>query len=167
MSSARTLRTLVVAFGVALLGLLSVVPTQAAESGPVVFDAQLTRHGVFENCGTFNVTFIAHINAHFEQFFSDSGQLVLERRHVQFTGTLTNATSAASVPYEGNFIRTLDVLANTLTLEGLINMTALPDEGVVAMAAGRNEVNATTFALISESGQTMSSYRAAICQILA
>jgi hypothetical protein len=131
-----------------------------------VFDVQITRHGVFESCGAFNVNFVGEINAHYEQFFDHSGQLILERRHVQFTGTLTNSTTGVSVPYEGNFIRTLDVTANTLTLEGMIDKTEVPGQGVLAIAAGRNVVNATTFALISESGHTMSSYHAAICQIL-
>jgi len=43
----------------------------------VVFDVQLTRHGLFEHCGAFNVNFVADINAHYEQFFNDSGQLTL------------------------------------------------------------------------------------------
>ena len=165
MLSTRRMRPLFLAFGLAVLSMLSTVPAQAA-SGPLVFDVQFTRHGVFENCGSFNVNFIAKIDAHYEQFFNDSGQLTLERRHVQFAGTLTNATSGVSVPYEGNFIRTLDVSANTLTMEGMIDKTAVPGGGVLAISSGQNVVNATTFALISQSGQTRSSYDAAICRIL-
>ncbi len=113
-----------------------------------------------------SVNFVADINAHLEQFFTSSGQLTLERRHVQFSGTLTNTTSGAALPYEGNFIQTRDVSANTITTDGVFRKTEVPGEGVLAIAAGRTVLNATTIAVISESGQTQETYNAAICSLL-
>ena len=159
------LRKTIWALGAAILSVLCMAPVQATASGPMVFDVHLIRHGVFTNCGAFNVNFVADINAHYEQFFNDSGQLTLERRHVQFTGTLTNATSGASVPYEGNYIRTWDVSAGTITIVGERRKTEVPGEGVLAIAAGRLFINTTT-GVISESGQTDENYNAAICRLL-
>lgn len=162
----NSLRTVLGAIAISMVSVLMSGPAPVAASGPVIFDVHLTRHGLYENCGSFNVTFVADINAHFEQFFNDSGQLVLERRHVQFTGALTNATTGASLPYEGNFIATRDVAANTLTNDGVFRKTEVPGEGVLAIAAGRTVLNATTFAVISESGQTPAAYNDAICRLL-
>jgi hypothetical protein len=156
-------RNMVWALALMAVGVLSIVPAQA--DGPLEFDTHVDRQGVFESCGTFNVNLVAHIDAHFEQFFDASGQLALERRHVQFTGTLTNAITGASVPYEGNYIRTLDVPAGTVSLIGLRRETAV-DGQVLAMAAGSLLINTRTGATISESGRTDESYNAAICALL-
>jgi hypothetical protein len=167
MHKVKALRRLVWAAGVAVVTALSiVVPAQAADSGPVVFEVQIVRHGVIADCGTFAVNFVANIDAHYEQFFNDSGQLTLERRHVQFTGTLTNATTGATLPYEGNFIRTFDVAAGTVSLIGERRKTEVSGQGVLAIAAGRLVIDTKTGTLISQSGQTDESYSAAICSLL-
>ncbi len=166
MHKIKTLRTFVWAVGVAVVAALSTIPAQAADSGPVVFDVNLVRHGVFASCGSFAVNFVASIDARYEQFFNDSGQLVLERRHVQFTGTLTNATTGATLPYEGNFTRTFDVAASTVTLVGERRKTEVSGQGVLAIAAGRLVINTRTGAIVSESGRTDESYNAAICSLL-
>ncbi len=166
MQSIKTLRTFVWALAVAVVTALSIIPAQAADSGPVVFEVHLVRHGVFDNCGSFAVNFVANVDAHYEQFFNDSGQLVLERRHVQFTGTLTNATTGASLPYEGNFTRTFDVAASTVTLIGERRKTEVSGQGVLAMSAGRLVIDTKTGTIVSESGRTDESYHAAICSLL-
>src|SRR5690349_8940470 len=132
MQSIKALRTLVWAAGVAAVAAFSIVPAQAADSGPVVFEVHLARTGVYASCDSFAVKFVANIDAHYEQFFNDSRQLVLERRHVQFTGTLTNATTGASLPYEGNFTRTFDVASGTVTLIGERRKTEVSGQGVLA-----------------------------------
>jgi hypothetical protein len=162
----KTLRTLVWAFGVAVVAALSIVPAQAADSGPVVFDVHLVRSGVFANCGSFAVNFVSSIDAHYEQFFNDSGQLVLERRHVQFTGTLTNATTGATLPYEGNFTRTFDAGASTVALIGERRKIELSGQGVLAIAAGRLVIDIRTGSLVSQSGQSDEDFTAAMCSLL-
>lgn len=166
MYSIKTLRTFVWAVGVAVITALSFVPAQAADSGPVVFDVHLVRNGVFASCGSFAVNFVANIDAHYEQFFNDSGQLALERRHVQFTGALTNATTGATLPYEGNFSRTFDVAASTVTLVGERRKTEVTGQGVLAIAAGRLVIDIKTGTIVSESGRTDEGYNAAICSLL-
>lgn len=166
MHSVKVLRTLVGALGVAVVTVLSAVPAQAADSGPVEFDVHLVRSGVAQSCGSFVVNFVSNIDAHYEQFFSDSGQLVLERRHVQFTGSLTNSATGATLPYEGNFIRTFDVATGTVSLIGERRKTEVAGQGVLAIAAGRLVVDTRTGTIISESGQTDESYNAATCSLL-
>jgi hypothetical protein len=166
MHSVKTLRTLVWAVGLAVASALSVVPAQAADSGPVVFDVHLVRSGLFASCGSFSATFVSSIDAHYEQYFNDSGQLVLERRHVQFTGTLTNATTGANLPYEGNFIRTFDVGAGTVSLIGERRKIEISGQGVLAIAAGRLVIDTRTGSLLSESGQTDEDFTAAMCSLL-
>ena len=166
MHSIKKMRTFVWAAGIAVATALSVVPAHAADSGPVVFDIHLVRSGMAADCGSFGVNFVADIDAHYEQFFGDSGQLVLERRHVQFTGTLTNANTGATLPYEGNFTRTFDVAAGTVTLIGERRKTEVSGQGVLAIAAGRLVVDTRTGAVVSESGRTDEAYTAAICSLL-
>jgi len=166
MHSIKALRAFVWTVGVAAAAALSIIPAQAADSGPVVFDVHIVRSGVFADCGSFAVNFVANIDAHYEQFFNDSGQLVLERRHVQFTGTLTDATTGATLPYEGNFTRTFDFATGTVTLIGERRKTEVSGQGVLAIAAGRLVVDTRTGSLISESGQTDEGYSAAICTLL-
>jgi hypothetical protein len=167
MHSIKALRTLVWTVGVAAAGAFSIIPAQAADSGPVVFDVHIVRSGVYASCGSFAVTFVSNIDAHYEQFFNDSGQMVLERRHVQFTGTLTNGTTGATLPYEGNFTRTFDVASGTVTLIGERRKTEVSGQGVLAIAAGRVVIDTRTGTVISESGQTDEGYTAAICSLLA
>jgi hypothetical protein len=100
-----------------------------------------------------------------ESFYDDAGHLVLSRRHMTFSGTLTNVATGVSVPYQGEATITIDPVAGTRTVTGQTRRTDLPGQPPL-LASGR-----TVFALsapptvLDEAGLTPESYGAEICAI--
>ena len=79
-------------------------------------------------CNGFTINFTFRADTHSDQTYDAAGNVVLEMRHVVFTGTLSNSTNPAKVvPYAGNFLRTMDYKANnTLTFSGLLSTVGSP-----------------------------------------
>ena len=146
----------------------------ASASAPVIFTATLTAttpdfnfsctaYGYsFDTLATFTVT------RHFIQFYDDGGNLVKEIRHVDFTGTLYRSDDLSkTVPYAGNWTRTLDVAANTVTSAGLFRYSHPDGSGIVALDAGRTIQDATTFDTLSDTGPTQVEWQMGVCAYLA
>jgi len=139
-----------------------VVPAFA--SGPLIVTLPFTISGPYgaAQCSLFAT---GGGTRHVETFSDASGNVVLVRRHVIFSGTLSNTATGQAVPYIGDFNVTLDVLANTLTSTGLLRKTVLPGQPPI-IAAGRI-VTTASFPpqLISDAGLTVDTYNATICQL--
>jgi hypothetical protein len=146
----------------------------ASASAPVIFTQTLnvttpspniacTPYGYsFGTLATFTVT------RHFIQFHDDAGNLVKEIRHVDFTGTLYRTDDLSkTVPYAGNWTRTLDVAANTVTSTGLFRYSHPDGSGMVALDPGRTVQNATTFATLSDTGPSQTEWQMGVCAYLA
>jgi hypothetical protein len=116
----------------------------------------------FEVLSTFTVT------RRSIQFSDDSGHLVKEIRHVDFTGTLYRSNDLSkTIPYAGSFTRTLDTIADTVTTSGLVRYSHPDGAGIVALAPGHVVVSASTFDLITEAGISGAVWEAGVCAYLA
>src|SRR5438876_11949119 len=161
-----------------LLVLLSIALVPCAFAGtasanaPVIFTRTLTvttpgfnfsctPYGYsFDTLATFTVT------RHFIQFYDDSGTLVREIRHIDFTGTLYRSDDLSkTIPYAGKFTRTFDPATNTITITGLSAYTHPDGSGMFAVDPGRTVVNPPT--LISDTGPTRIEWQMAVCAALA
>ncbi|HZC52581.1 MAG TPA: hypothetical protein VE441_08800 [Mycobacterium sp.] len=128
---------------VLLVGLaLALVPTSgAAAAAPVITHTtdQISQPIPFGiDCGSFKVLVAFEADGANINFDSDTGQLVKQIRHVQFSGTLSNSSDLAkSVTYEGDFTRTWDVVANTTTFTGVHFKVLVPGQGILALDTAR------------------------------
>ena len=119
---------------------LGVAPALASASGPVItFDNDTAPQTIIDwgDCHGFRIdaTFMAQRRN--ENFLDAQGNLILQRRHVDFSGTLYNAANPShALPYAGHFTRTLDIAASTLTFNGLLAHVIVPGSGVMLLAAG-------------------------------
>jgi hypothetical protein len=155
---------------VAALGLA----TAASASAPVIFTQELdsttpspniacTDYGYsFDTLATFDVV------RHYIQFNDDSGNLVKEIRRVDFTGTLYRTDDMSkTVPYAGNWTRTLDVAANTVVSTGRFRYNKQDGSGLISLDAGRTVQDGTTFDTLSDTGPTQIDWQKAVCAYLA
>ena len=132
----RTLLTLAATFAIAAL----TVPAAALADGPVIShnnDATPQTIQEWGDCPTFTIdaTFMAQRRN--EDFYDPQGNLVFERRHIDFTGTLYNESSPLrAVPYEGHFTLTFDFTTGTVTNKGLVTHVIVPGSGVINLTAG-------------------------------
>ena len=133
----HTLDRLPSALLVGLLALLVLAARPAAAAGPVITDEAFGGTVLETYCGAFQVRADFSGERRFIRFYDEAGALLREVRHVSFTGTLTNTTSGAVIPYEGSFTRTFDAEAQTVTITGLRSQTVLPGEGAVEVVAGQ------------------------------
>jgi hypothetical protein len=146
-SRSRTIAASAAVFLAAIVSLAGVLATAANASGPVItFNNDPAPRSVddWADCAGFQIdaTFMAQRRN--ETFYDSSGQPVLQRRHVQFTGTLFNAAAPSkSVTYTGDFTRTFDFTTGDLTLNGLDSHAVVPGGGVIELNAGDTVVSAT------------------------
>lgn len=102
------------------------------------------------------------------EFSDDSGHLVKEIRHVDFTGTLYRSDDLSkTIPYAGRWTRTFDAIADTVTTSGLVRYSHPDGAGMVALAPGHVVVNASTFDPITEAGISGAEWEAGVCAYLA
>lgn len=146
-SHSRTIAASAVVFVAAIAVLAGVLATAANASGPVITlnndPAPLSITG-WADCVGFQIdaTFMAQRRN--ETFYDSNGQPVLQRRHVQFTGTLYNAAAPSkSVTYTGDFTRTFNFATGQLSLNGLDSHVVVPGGGVIELNAGDTVVSAT------------------------
>ena len=110
----------------------------------------------FDTLATFTVT------RHFIDFYDGTDNLVKEIRHVDFTGTLYRSDDLSkTVPYAGNWTRTMDVAANRVTSTGLFRYSHPDGSGMVALDAGRTVQDGRTFDTLSDTGPTQTEWQKA------
>ena len=143
-------------------------------SAPVIFTqtTTVTKPGPNIACTpygySFNTLATFTVIRHTIQFYDDSGNLAKEIRHVDFTGTLYRTDDLLkTIPYAGNWTRTLDVAANTVTNTGLFRYSHPDGSGMVALDAGRTVEDATTFNTLSDTGPTQIEWQMGVCAYLA
>jgi hypothetical protein len=155
---------------IAALGLAA----SASASGPVITTTELNQTTPVPNISCTDYGYSFDTLATFDvvrrniDFYDDSGNLVKEIRHVDFTGTLYRTDDLSkTVPYAGTWTRTLDVAANTVTNTGLFRYSHPDGSGMVALDAGRSVLDATTFDTLSDTGPTEIGWEQAVCTYLA
>jgi hypothetical protein len=165
------MRRLLVLLSFALLPL--VFAATASADAPVIFTQTLTVSTPSPNIActpygySFNTLATFTVTRHFIQFY-DGSTLVKEIRHIDFTGTLYRTDDfSKTIPYAGNWTRTLDVTANTVTSTGLFRYSHPDGSGMVALDAGRTVQDASTFATLSDTGPTQIDWQMGVCAYLA
>ena len=146
----------------------------ASASAPVIFTQELNQTTPVPNisCTTYGYSFNTlatfDVVRHYIQFYDDSGNLTKEIRHIDFTGTLYPSDDLSkTIPYAGNWTRTLDVAANTVTSTGLFRYSHPDGSGMVSLDAGRTVQDATTFDTLSDTGPTQTEWQMGVCAYLA
>jgi hypothetical protein len=146
----------------------------ASASAPVIFTAELNQTTPVPNISctaygySFNTLATFDVVRHYIQFYDDSGNLVKEIRHIDFTGTLYRTDDLSkTIPYAGKWTRTLDVAANTVVSTGLFRYSHPNGSGMVSLDPGRTVQNASTNATLSDTGPTQVEWQQAVCAYLA
>ena len=115
-------------------------PAASFATGPVISRHDDTTPQTIEewgDCPTFTIDATYMANRRNEDFYDAEGNLVLERRHIDFSGVLYNHDNPnRSVPYEGDFTLTFDFSAGTVSNTGLVTHVVVPGEGVINLTAG-------------------------------
>jgi hypothetical protein len=164
----------------ALLGsivLVLAIATAASASPPVIFTATLTvpapdPNDVNFECGPYGYDFDVlssfTVTRHFIQFYDNAGNLTKEIRHIQFTGTLYRSDDLSkTIPYAGNWTRTMDVAAGTVKNAGLARYSHPDGSGMVSMDAGLTIIELPDFDLAKDTGQLGPEYESGVCAYLA
>jgi hypothetical protein len=101
-------------------------------------------------------------------FYDEAGGLVKEIRHVRFTGTLYNSTDPSkSIPYEGNFTRTVYPAENTVIFTGLHFAVHTPGMGVPALEVGRAIIDLVSGEqTFTDGNHNREDFAAEICRLL-
>ena len=138
MSLLSSPRSLLAVATVAMGALL--IPAASVASGPVISqNNDTTPQTIIEwgDCPGFMIDATYMANRQNEDFYDSQGNLVLERRHVSYTGVLYNDSNPSkSLPYSGTFILTLDFVAQTVKNSGLVDHVIVPGQGVINLTAG-------------------------------
>jgi hypothetical protein len=146
----------------------------ASASAPVIFTQELNQTTPVPNISctvygySFNTLATFDVVRHYIQFYDDSGNLVKEIRHIDFTGTLYRTDDLSkTIPYDGKWTRTLDVAANTVVSTGLFRYSHPDGSGMVSLDPGRTVQDASTFNTLSDTGPTQVEWQQAVCAYLA
>ena len=157
-----------VPFGLACMLLLATAATASA-SPPVITEVVQVRVDVpflEQPCPQgFDVLYSATIYRRSVTTLDEAGNVVLERRHVNFAGTLKNSITGASLPYTGHFTRVFEPATGRLTFVGLVRRTTVPGIGTIELDAGISVIDDPTGDTLFEAGRH--EYNARICDLLA
>ena len=152
-----------------LLVAVSLTARQAAADAPVITTdvIRVTNPVPFDQgpCPTFNVLATFTVERRNITFY-ENGSPQRQIRHIDFEGTLYNALTGYSVPYDGRWTRTQDYVENTLTYTGRRFRVHVPGGGVLALDVGRTVLDFSTNPpqVIFEAGQH--EFKAQLCGIL-
>ena len=154
--------------GLACTLLLATAATASA-SPPLITEVVQVRVDVpflDEPCAEgFEVRYSATINRRSITTLDVAGNVVLERRHVDFTGTLKNSMTGTTLPYTGHFTRVFEPATGRLTFIGLVRRTTVPGIGTIELDAGISVIDDPTGDTLFEAGRH--EYNARICDLLA
>lgn len=124
-------------------GIAGALNTQSAFADAPTISKAVPFSGAFddggETCGGFGVLATYGGERTYIDFYAADGTLLEEIRQITFTGTLTNDTTGASVPYSGRFVRTYDAADDTIKITGLSDRV-----GGVAVTAGQTLIGLDT-----------------------
>jgi hypothetical protein len=161
---------------IVLLGGLMVGHSTASAAGPTIIDETLTPPvpvtfslATCQDQGFDVLVTSLTINRRRIDFYDDAGVLVREIRHVAFTGSLANAVTGKTVPYDGHFTFDFDYVAQTVTNSGLYLRVHVPGEGVLALKSGHLINNGLIPGedIVSDVGHTLEAFGSDLCATLA
>jgi hypothetical protein len=113
----------------------------------------------------FEVLYSATINRRSITTLDEAGNVVLDRRHVNFTGTLKNSMTGTTLPYTGHFTRVFEPATGRLIFVGLVRRTTVPGIGTIELDAGISVIDDPSGDTLFEAGRH--EYVARICDLLA
>jgi hypothetical protein len=171
MKTIRSTRFLVFA----LVGILTITSVLFGSAQPVLAATPVITSDVVSvtnpapigvDCGTFQVLATFTVERQNITFSDEAGNKLRQIRHANFTGTLYNSVTSASLPYEGTFNRTEDFVAHTVTFTGLRLAVRIPGQGVLALDVGQTvlDFSSNPPAVTVEAGQH--DFNTQICQLL-
>ena len=117
-----------------------VLPAASLAKGPVIWqNNDTTPQTITEwgDCPTYTIDATYMANRLNQDYYDANGNLVLERRHIEYSGVLYNDSDPSkSVPYEGHFDLIFDFVAGTVKNTGLVGHVIVPGQGVINLTAG-------------------------------
>jgi hypothetical protein len=120
----------------AVVGLALSVGTVAA--APTSVDVSVhSSQPHFLACPDFSVRLEIDVSRRITTFYDAAGAPIRMVLHVTGSGTLSNPLSGKSLPDEGHFTRTIDLVTGTATFSGAMRVDTAPGVGVVFQAVGR------------------------------
>src|SRR5262245_9804500 len=161
-------RVLLVVASLLLIGLAVTASSAAADAPVITRDVlRVTNPVPFDQggCPNFNVLATFTVERSLMTFYAD-GSPIRQIRHIDVEGTLYNAVTGYSVPYDGAFTRTEDYVEHTVTFTGRRLRVHIPGEGVLALNVGQTvfDFSANPPQIIFEAGQH--EFMAQLCEIL-
>jgi len=149
---------------------LALAATAVADGPAITWNSSgTTTPQFFASCGSYNILFTFSAEGHRQSWYDANGALLREQRHVQFTGTLYNASDLAKqVTYDGSWERFYDASMQTWTITGRHFRAERPGGAVIAVDAGRELYDALTGSFLSEGegANNYSGFVTAVCAAL-
>jgi hypothetical protein len=131
------------------------VASAASADGPVITTetVSMTNLPFGPRCGAEAILASFTVTRRIQSFY-DGTQLVLQRRHAKFDGTLTLLSTGVTLPYEGDFTVATDFVSRTLTVTGEQSHVVLPGSGIVLQNTGRLDEDISTLppTILDEAG---------------
>jgi hypothetical protein len=138
MSLLASTRSILALAAIAIAAL--VIPTAALAKGPVISENNDTTPQTiteWADCPTYTIDATYMADRRNQDYYDANGNLVLERRHIDFSGVLYNDSDPSkSVPYAGHFDLVFDFVAGTVANTGLVTHVIVPGQGVINLTAG-------------------------------
>jgi hypothetical protein len=125
------------AVGGAFVALALSVGTVAAAAPTTVEVSIHASQPNFLTCPGFAVDAEIDVSRRITTFHDAAGAPIRIVLHVTGSGTLSNPLTGKSLPDEGHFTRTVDLVAGTTTFTGNLRVDTAPGAGVVYQVVGR------------------------------
>ena len=128
---------LALAIGGAVVAVALSIGTVAAAAPTTVDVSMHSSQPQFLTCPDFAVHLEIDVNRRITTFYDAAGAPIRIVLHVTGTGTLSNPLTGKSLPDEGHFTRTIDLVTGTTTFSGALRVDTAPGVGVLFRAVGR------------------------------
>jgi hypothetical protein len=158
------MRKLIVAVTVA--GALAAVGVAAA-AGPVHSEAVLdfAEPVVYAECDGYDVILSGMHIERFSLTWLQGETPVRERRHLYFSGTLTNSNSGKTGVFSGHLMLEFDLLTGRLTLTGLMRQVKVA--GQLTFVATGIDVTDPEENVLFQAGRSLDAWEEGLCAVLA
>jgi hypothetical protein len=139
----------------------------AAAAGPVHSEAVLdvAEPVVYAECDGYDVILSGMHIERFSLTWLEGETPVLERRHLYFSGTLTNSNTGKTGVFSGHLMLEFDLLTGRLALTGLMRQVKVAGQPIF-VAAGI-DVTDTDENVLFQAGRSLDAWEEGLCAVLA
>jgi hypothetical protein len=121
-----------------ILAICGVVPAPAAAAGVWDWsDTKVFDDASLQTCNDFSLIASYVMTREHHVVVDDSGQQILERRRVRFSGTIARTSTIQALPYDGEFTRTLDYDKNEVEISNFVLRLESLTAGEITVAIPR------------------------------